>query len=122
MEYNKNDKSMDIINEKEMQKQLDKFLQLILKLEERNMKTFVIDNKKLLLKEFIYINQVLNKYFKEKEIFKSKTEKENKYYIFSYIKRKRPLYIIKTYKNFEGMEHIKKYNKVISKRKNSISK
>ena len=122
MEYNKNDKSMDIINEKEMQKQLDKFLQLILKLEERNMKTFVIDNKKLLLKEFIYINQVLNKYFKEKEIFKSKTEKENKYYIFSYIKRKRPLYIIKTYKNFEGMEHIKKYNKVISNRKNSISK
>ena len=94
MEYNKNDKSMDIINEKEMQKQLDKFLQLISKLEERNMKTFVIDNKKLLLKEFIYINQVLNKYFKEKEIFKSKTEKENKYYIFSYIKRKRPLYII----------------------------
>ena len=121
MEYNKNDKSMDIINEKEMQKQLDKFLQLISKLEERNMKTFVIDNKKLLLKEFIYINQVLNKYFKEKELFKSKTEKENKYYIFSYIKRKRPLYIIKTYKNFEGMEHIKKYNKVISKRKNSIS-
>ena len=121
MEYNKNDKSMDIQSEKEMQKQLDKFLQLISKLEERNMKIFVFDNKKLLFKEFIYINQILNIYLKEKEIFKLKTEKEYKYYILKYIKRKRPFNIIRTYKNFEGIEQMKKYNTIIEKRKNSIS-
>ena len=121
MEYNKNDKSMDIQSEKEMQKQLDKFLRLISKLEERNMKIFVFDNKKLLFKEFIYINQILNIYLKEKEIFKLKIEKEYKYYILKYIKIKRPFNIIRTYKNFEGIEQMKKYNTIIEKRKNTIS-
>ena len=121
MEYNGINKAKDIAEEREMLKQLDIFIKLIKKLEKKNMKIFVYEDKKLLLKEYVYINQLLNIYLKEKKILKSKTGKEIKYFIINIIKRTRPFYTIKTYKNFEGIEHMRKYNKYLSKKKNSIN-
>ena len=123
MEYNeKRIPNLENLDEREMEKNLDTFIKLISKLDSNNIKKSIDENKKILLKEYIYLSQILNIYLKEKEKEKIKSKsKFDKKYILNKVKRIRPDNIIKAYKNFEGMEHMKKYNKSISNKKNLIS-
>ena len=110
MEYNeKRIPNLEKLDEREMEKNLGAFIKLISKLDSNNIKKSIDENKKILLKEYIYLSQILNIYLKEKEKEKIKSKsKSDKKYILNKVKRIRPNNIIKAYKNFEGMEHMKK--------------
>ena len=61
MEYNeKRIPNLENLDEREMEKNLDTFIKLISKLDSNNIKKSIDENKKILLKEYIYLSQILN--------------------------------------------------------------
>ena len=89
MEFDNEDKTKDIIKEKDFIKDSEIFIKLISKLEINNIQELINADKKSLSIKTQYINNIISLYLKEKE-----TPNKAKKYIINIIKRKRLSYLL----------------------------
>ena len=118
MDFDKNDKENNASKEKDITKQVEIFIELVSKLNIKNIQELTKENKESITKKIFYINKIMNLYIKEKENLKSKLIKKN---ITNRLKLIRVEYLLKEYKNFKGINYNIKYKKINPLEKKTIN-